>query len=331
MGLLNWGNALSEAGKSMQTMGLEGVKSVLEQDKIRLADELAGKRQAVTEAGLDRRSMAEIAGRQAVVGTQEAGATGRVILQEEGATGRETMRLNSAEKLQANSFTNESKVLGEKFGFDKQLLSLRQTWEEGQKALDRTLSREEIAARERIGSASNATALSVAKVGGTVQIDKEGGVYWVNKEGGTAPVMDANDPKKQMMSNKDLTPGAKAYIEALKGQAVVMQNNPMLTSDQPTLDKLFAINAEILRVSVGGTGAAKGIETTTPGNTGSPTPGATTPKDSPPRTPPPAPAPAPAVTSSSPNSVTISGKTYNRPADFTDAQWNDYKKSQGVK
>jgi hypothetical protein len=45
MGLLNWGNAISEAGKSMQTMGLEGVKSVLEQDKIRLADELASKRE----------------------------------------------------------------------------------------------------------------------------------------------------------------------------------------------------------------------------------------------------------------------------------------------
>ena len=45
MALLNWGNALAEAGKSMQTMGLEGVKSVLEQDKIRLADELASKRE----------------------------------------------------------------------------------------------------------------------------------------------------------------------------------------------------------------------------------------------------------------------------------------------
>jgi hypothetical protein len=299
MALLNWGNALAEAGKSMQTMGLEGVKSVLEQDKIRLADELAGKRQAVTEAGLNARSAAETAGRLSGIGMQEIGATGRVNLQ-----------LNSAEKLQANSFTNESKVLGEKFGFDSQLLGLRQTWEEGQKALDRTLTREEIAARERIGSASNATALSVAKVGGTVQIDKEGGVYWVNKEGGTAPVMDTNDPKKQMMSNKDLTPGAKAYIEALKGQAVVMQNNPVLTSDQPTLDKLFAINAEILRVSIGGTGAAKGIDIGTVGNTGTATPGATTPK----ATEPPRPAPvaaAPKTYSSSDLAATVasSGRT----------------------
>ena len=49
MALLNWGNALSEAGKSMQTMGLEGVKSVLEQDKIRLADELASKREETSD------------------------------------------------------------------------------------------------------------------------------------------------------------------------------------------------------------------------------------------------------------------------------------------
>ena len=49
MALLNWGNALSEAGKSMQTMGLEGVKSVLEQDKVRLADELASKREETSD------------------------------------------------------------------------------------------------------------------------------------------------------------------------------------------------------------------------------------------------------------------------------------------
>jgi hypothetical protein len=41
MALLNWGNALSQAGKAMATVGLEGVKSTLEQDKIRLAADLA--------------------------------------------------------------------------------------------------------------------------------------------------------------------------------------------------------------------------------------------------------------------------------------------------
>jgi hypothetical protein len=41
MALLNWGNALSQAGKAMATVGLEGVKATMEQDKIRLAADLA--------------------------------------------------------------------------------------------------------------------------------------------------------------------------------------------------------------------------------------------------------------------------------------------------
>ena len=34
---------------------------------------------------------------------------------------------------------------------------------------------------------------------------------------------------------------------------------------------------------------------------------------------------------SSGDSVTVGGKTYTRPAGFTDEQWNAYKKSQGIK
>ena len=41
MGMLNWGAAFSKAGDAMASVGLEGVKATLEQDKIRLADELA--------------------------------------------------------------------------------------------------------------------------------------------------------------------------------------------------------------------------------------------------------------------------------------------------
>ena len=41
MALLNWGNALSQAGKGLASVGLEGVKATLEQDKIRLAAKLA--------------------------------------------------------------------------------------------------------------------------------------------------------------------------------------------------------------------------------------------------------------------------------------------------
>ena len=45
MGILNFGNALAEAGKGLAGIGLEGVKSMMEQDKLRLADELASARE----------------------------------------------------------------------------------------------------------------------------------------------------------------------------------------------------------------------------------------------------------------------------------------------
>lgn len=60
----------------------------------------------------------------------------------------------------------------------------------------------------------------------------------------------------------------------------------------------------------------------------------------PPPPPPPAaaakPAPAlqpvkPAAAAPAANSVTVGGKVYNRPANFTDDQWNQYKKSVGAK
>jgi hypothetical protein len=39
----------------------------------------------------------------------------------------------------------------------------------------------------------------------------------------------------------------------------------------------------------------------------------------------------PAPASPSPNSVTVGGQTYTRPANFTDAQWNAYKQSVGAR
>lgn len=57
MALLNWGNALSQAGKAMATVGLEGVKSTLEQDKVRLAADLAAKEGALSD---ERRATAAL-------------------------------------------------------------------------------------------------------------------------------------------------------------------------------------------------------------------------------------------------------------------------------
>ena len=87
MALLNWGNALSEAGKSMQTMGLEGVKSVLEQDKIRLVDQLAGKREETRDirqegykvAGETRQEGYKIAGETRQEGYKIAGENRSII------------------------------------------------------------------------------------------------------------------------------------------------------------------------------------------------------------------------------------------------------------
>jgi len=56
MALLNWGNALSQAGKGLATVGLEGVKATLEQDKIRLAAKLA---EEATIRGEERKWTAE--------------------------------------------------------------------------------------------------------------------------------------------------------------------------------------------------------------------------------------------------------------------------------
>jgi len=50
MALLNWGNALSQAGKAMAAAGLEGVKSTLEQDKVRLASSLAAENEKASDA-----------------------------------------------------------------------------------------------------------------------------------------------------------------------------------------------------------------------------------------------------------------------------------------
>tara|TARA_R110000868_G_scaffold46167_5_gene152787 strand:- start:704 stop:2101 length:1398 start_codon:yes stop_codon:yes gene_type:complete len=41
--------------------------------------------------------------------------------------------------------------------------------------------------------------------------------------------------------------------------------------------------------------------------------------------------PEPTASPTSANSVVVNGQTFNRPANFTDAQWESYKKSQGIR
>jgi len=58
MGLLNWGNAFSKAGGALAEVGVEGMKAALEQDKIRLADELAEGRAVRSETRGETRQIA---------------------------------------------------------------------------------------------------------------------------------------------------------------------------------------------------------------------------------------------------------------------------------
>jgi len=71
MALLNWGNALSQAGKGMATVGLEGVKATMEQDKIRLAADLAAKEGILSDT---RRAEAalDLAGKQGEIAAEAA-------------------------------------------------------------------------------------------------------------------------------------------------------------------------------------------------------------------------------------------------------------------
>lgn len=82
MSLLNWSNALSMAGGAAAQVGLEGVKATLEEDKIKLADQLATTREITRDerqekykvAGEERGLISRAKERQAVVDETVANA-----------------------------------------------------------------------------------------------------------------------------------------------------------------------------------------------------------------------------------------------------------------
>jgi len=74
MALLNWGNALSQAGKAMATVGLEGVKATMEQDKVRLAADLAAQEGLLSDT---RRAKAATEAATALAGVNKDAATER--------------------------------------------------------------------------------------------------------------------------------------------------------------------------------------------------------------------------------------------------------------
>ena len=121
MGMLNWSSAFSEAGKAIGVMGIEGVKASLEQDKIKLADELAGKREDIRAGREDTRQERLFAHSDA---SQERGFTHAENLQgaaldsseyiharsEEGADRRSSAQIASSEKIHKEAIASSERI-----------------------------------------------------------------------------------------------------------------------------------------------------------------------------------------------------------------------------
>lgn len=171
--------------------------------------------------------------------TTEAGANKRLDVSEAGATSRQQQGFTHAENLQG----------------------ARLKFEGEQNEARNKLTSQEIASREKIASANNATALQVAKIGGSVTTDKDGAVLWINKEGQASAVKGPDG--KPMQSYKDLTPAAKQYADVLKAQLVDLDKQETAaatTGDQSAIGKITErraqLNGELLNVLTGGIGEA---------------------------------------------------------------------------
>lgn len=134
-----------------------------------------------------------------------------------------------------------------------------ETYQAEQNKLNRDLTRDEIASRERIAANNNSVSLQVARIGGTVQQDKDGNMLFFDKQGKATPVMDPNNPGQQLRGLKDLTPAAKQYAEVIKGQLQGLDREELAASaagDDKAKDKITerraALNRDLLNVLTGG-------------------------------------------------------------------------------
>lgn len=91
--MLNWSNAFSQAGTAAAAVGLEGVKASLEQDRIKLADQLAGARELARD---NRQKEAQIETEERAITNaprmQDAQRPGLLAL----AEGQSGIRINEA-------------------------------------------------------------------------------------------------------------------------------------------------------------------------------------------------------------------------------------------
>lgn len=146
---------------------------------------------------------------------------------------------------QERGFTQEQMLQANRYDFERE-----------QNKLKATLTREEIASREKIATANEANALKIAQVGGTVQQDKEGNLLFFDKSGSPTQIMDPNNPGKPLQGYKDLTPAAKAYADVIKSQLVGLDKEEVAALDPSQQSQIQSrraiLNIELLNVLTGG-------------------------------------------------------------------------------
>ena len=336
MALLNWGNALAEAGKSMATMGLEGVKSVLEQDKIRLADQLATEREATSDyrkQGFARENLqtAETirrAGKQADIDieTNPANVQARVTaantlssgtlaqrLKEEGDKKAQELKLTTADAVtRAAELQKVSDDRVKRIAADPAMLKAFTKVAEANEAPSARAAHLAAAALSNV-QADAAKALGAARKNlSDAQASGDAAAIKAAKATLDGLTYDSSSERAELTAAASVLKTSESLIANLNtslAQALDDRTKEAIqkriTREQETYEALRNQIAKKL-----------GIEAKPAA-----TPGAAA-----------APGTAPAAaTSSSPTSVTIGGITYERPANFTDAQWDKYKKDQGVK
>jgi hypothetical protein len=193
----------------------------------------------------------------AKAGTQWTAALHQAALDEARGLREESLaRLNNEAAMGRTNVTEAGATTRQRQGFahTEALDAARKVFDTEQHALNRTLTREQIASQKANSDANNKTALEVAKIGGTVQQDKEGNLLFIDKSGKTTQIMDPNNPNQPLRGHKDLTPAAKAYADVIKSQLVGLNTQEAMGVDVTA--RRAALNGDLLTVLTGGIGEA---------------------------------------------------------------------------
>lgn len=196
------------------------------------------------------------------VGTQWSDALHEKAKQEAAALREENLaRLQNqfAGERQQAGFAHDETMQAGSFRHAETLQTARQAFEAEQNSLQRGLSREQIASQEKVSAANNATALQVARIGGSVQQDKDGTMLFIDREGNTRTLRDPRDPSKPLVGFKDLTPASKAYADVIKAQLTGLDREELSAAtmgDQAASAKITErrarLNADLLNVLTSG-------------------------------------------------------------------------------